>query len=94
MMTFQFCETINSGTLTHMHKDMINCSKCEKLRDNLDIADWDKVICVYCELEDVDWNDPLPWLPLPNFKHSEMARLMGCTDEQFIKELEEEENHD
>ena len=62
MMTFQFCETINSGTLTHMHKDMINCSKCEKLRDNLDIADWDKVICVYCELEDVDWNDQLPWL--------------------------------
>ena len=90
-MTFQFCETINSGTLTHMHKDMINCSKCEKLRDNLDIADWDKVICVYCELEDVDWNDPLPWLPLPNFKHSEMARLMGCTDEDFIKELEEDE---
>ena len=93
MMTFQFCETINSGTLTHMHKDMINCSKCEKLRDNLDIADWDKVICVYCELEDVDWNDPLPWLPLPNFKHSEMARLMGCTDEQFIKELEEDEEN-
>ena len=91
MMTFQFCETINSGTLTHMHKDMINCSKCEKLRDNLDIADWDKVICVYCELEDVDWNDPLPWLPLPNFKHSEMARLMGCTDEDFIKELEQDE---
>ena len=90
-MTFQFCETINSGTLTHMHKDMINCSKCEKLRDNLDIADWDKVICVYCELEDVDFNDPLPWLPLPNFKHSEMARLMGCTDEDFIKELEEDE---
>jgi hypothetical protein len=73
MMTFQFCETINSGTLTHMHKDMINCSKCEKLRDNLDIADWDKVICVYCELEDADWNDPLSWLPLPNFKHSEMT---------------------
>lgn len=44
--------------------------KFEKLRDNLDIADWDKVICVYCELEDVDWNDPLPWLSLPNFKHS------------------------
>lgn len=77
-----------------MHKGMINCSKCGKLRDNLDIADWDKVICVYCELEDVDWNDPLPWLPLPNFKHSEMVKLMGCTDEQFIKELEEEENHD
>ena len=62
-----------------------------KTKDNLDIADWDKVICVYCELEDVDWNDPLPWLPLPNFKHSEMARLMGCTDEEFIEELEEDE---
>ena len=62
-----------------------------KTKDNLDITDWDKVICVYCELEDVDWNDPLPWLPLPNFKHSEMARLMGCTDEDFIKELEEDE---
>ena len=35
------------------------------IKDNLDIADWDKVICVYCELEDVDWNDPLPWLPYP-----------------------------
>jgi len=62
-----------------------------KTKDNLDITDWDKVICVYCELEDMDWNDPLPWLPLPNFKHSEMARLMGCTDEEFIKELEEDE---
>ena len=61
------------------------------LRDNLDIADWDKVICVYCKLEDVDINDPLPWLPLTNFKHSEMAKLMGCTDEDFIKELEEDE---
>ena len=48
----------------------------------------------YCELEDVDWNDPLPWLPLPNFKHSEMARLMGCTDEEFIKELEMDENNE
>ena len=55
--------------------DMMSCSKCGKLRDNLDIVDWDKVICVYCELEDVDFNDPLPWLPLSNFKHSEMARL-------------------
>ena len=71
--------------------DMMNCSKCGKLRDNLDVVDWDKIICVYCELEDVDFNDPLPWLPLPNFKHSEMARLMGCTNEDFIKELEEDE---
>ena len=74
-----------------MHKEMINCSKCEKLRNNLDITDLHKVICVYCELEDVDWNDPLPWLPLPNFKHSEMARLMCYIDKQFIKTLEEEE---
>ena len=61
------------------------------LRDNLDIADWDKVICVYCELEDVDWNDPLPCFPLPNFKHSEMESLMGCVDERYIEELKEDE---
>ena len=65
---------------------MINCSKCEKLRDNLDITDWDNIVCVYCEIEDVDFNE----IPLPNFKHSEMARLMGCTDEDYIKELEED----
>ena len=72
-----------------MHNDMMNCSKCGKLHDNLDITDWENVVCVYCEIEEVDFHD----IPLPNFKHSEMARLMGCTDEQFIKELEEDEEN-
>ena len=62
------------------------------IKDNLDIADWDKVICVYCELEDVDWNDPLPWLPLPNFKHSEIERLKGYAKKNIIKKLENRNN--